>query len=195
MPRPNKKPICPIGLECPDFPKGCHCPNQEHCLNHTYSWSIPYTCYENQLVVNRHPYRYRWRKEAEGISHKLPPQCTLPSGSYTAIDYPHWEYEEMVRRIREEWEKVGWKEAIDIPQPRDFNDFLIKEGNCLTINFPVWFLHNNWLEHFHVIGFHEAVELPYEYDLEEKALIVGYGANDEAKALGWQPACNVWTNF
>ncbi len=108
-----KKPLCPIGLECiVDFGQ---CPNYHYCLNQTYSWAIPYTYQDNVLAVRCFPYRFRWTKEATGISHKLPGQCWLPSGSYDEIEYPRWEFEEMVRRILEEWEKAGWKEAEPIP--------------------------------------------------------------------------------
>ena len=30
---------------------------------------------------------------------------------------------------------------------------------------------------------------------ETKALIVGYGATEEAKVHGWQPGCNLWLDF
>ncbi len=117
-----KKPLCPIGLECIEHKNFQGCPNYEYCLNQTYSWAIPYTYQNNVLVVNRFPYRFKWRKEATGISHKLPRQCSLPSGSYTTIDYPRWEFEEMVRRILEEWEKAGWKEAEPIPNLENEHD-------------------------------------------------------------------------
>ncbi|MGB5595480.1 MAG: hypothetical protein WBM62_15785 [Crocosphaera sp.] len=117
-----KQPVCPIGLECIEHKDFYRCPNYSYCINQSYSWSIPYE-YENSiLTVKSFGYRYQWRKEATGISHKLPPQCTLPSGSYKEIEENHWERQEIRQRILEEWEKAGWKAAEEIPNLNNDND-------------------------------------------------------------------------
>lgn len=114
MKKSIKKEPCPIGSKCSKSDRFKGCPTYEKCLNETMSWAIPYTLYEDSLVVNGFPCRYSWRKECSGISHKLPPQCSVPSGSFQQISEPRWETEEYVYIILDAWKKAGWEKAVSI---------------------------------------------------------------------------------
>ena len=191
MPRRNRKPICPIGIDC--IVEFGPCPNYHYCRNQTYSWDIPYR-YEvtdgvSLMVVKEYAWRQRWSIEATHQDMYMKQrQCLIPSGQYLPIDTDH--EEGLIRKqILKSWEEVGWKAAVSIPQREDFENIFF--DNIVSFRSS----RRIWIDCFQALGFYEAVELPYEYNLEEKALIVGYGANDEAKALGWEPAYSIWTDF
>lgn len=185
MPRFNKKLVCPIGHDCINAPKE-PCSNYYYCTNMTYSWDIPYSFQVTDgvtiMVVKDYAWRRKWSLESTYKDMYMKQrQCSIPSGQYLPINTDH-EEQEIRKQIVQAWKDEGWKAAIPIPQPKDFDTFfsdnIVSFRSSRTI----------WIDCFKALGFDEAVKLPYEYDLEEKALIVGYGANEKAKALGWEPA-------
>ena len=104
-----RKPICPLGLECPvEGFKAC--PNNTSCEDRCLTWDIPYEKKGDTLTVKRYAHRPIWTKQGTNSNGRMS-FCPLPSGQYLYICYDG----ENERRIRQAWEAEGWKAADLIP--------------------------------------------------------------------------------
>lgn len=107
---------CPIGMECPES----NCPNRKTCENQTLSWDIPYEKTDEGLRVKEFGWRREWKEENTHFGSRMEqPNCQIPSGTYFAANNDYNESENK-QRIREEWEKEGWKAAE--PNPNFSNE-------------------------------------------------------------------------
>jgi hypothetical protein len=112
----TKKPICPIGIDCPVAAFN-QCTNLETCENQTYPWDIPYEKNGDTLTVKRYAFRHLWRKQGTNLDGEML-LCPLPSGQYLHISHDT----ETESRIMQAWEEAGWKSADLIPQPKNDSD-------------------------------------------------------------------------
>jgi hypothetical protein len=116
MENATKRPICPLGFECP-VEGFRQCANLNTCKDQCVSWEIPYEKNGDCLTVRRYAHRRTWTKQGTNSNGKMP-LCPLPSGQYLHISYD----EENEGRIRQAWEAAGWKAADLIPQVQNNTD-------------------------------------------------------------------------
>ena len=105
----TRKPICPIGLDCP-VEGFSQCPNLRTCKNQTFSWDIPYEKRPGELVVKRYGRRQEWSEQDTCYGEPMN-RCSIPSGQYLPRSYDR----ENKERLQQAWEQAGWKAAEQNP--------------------------------------------------------------------------------